>query len=181
MFKNTNSGYGLISITLHWLSAFTVIGLFALGFWMVDLNYYSEWYRTGPHIHKSIGILLLLMTIFRLGWRLYNPSPSIIANNKTETALAHLAHAALYILLLVIMLSGYLISTADGRGIDIFEWFTLPSLGQLFPEQEDISGLVHEYAAYSVIGLALLHAIAALKHHFISKDNTLKRMLTPNK
>ena len=74
-------------------------------------------------------------------------------------------------------LSGYLISTADGRGIEVFNWFEVPGLGSFIENQEDLAGQVHEYAAYILIGLSSLHALAALKHHFMNKDNTLKKML----
>lgn len=180
MYKNTTSGYGLISIFIHWLSAIAIIGLFALGYWMVDLNYYSEWYRTGPHIHKSVGLLLLFLTVFRLLWKAFNDKPAALADNKVEAKLGNMAHIVLYLLMLIVMISGYLISTADGRGIEIFNWFTVPSLGELFADQEDLAGEIHEYTAYAIIGLALLHAIAAIKHHFFDRDNTLIRMLKPN-
>lgn len=176
MLKNTHSSYGTVQVYLHWLSALAVFGLFALGFWMVDLNYYSSWYKTAPHIHKSIGLLLLFATLFRIVWKLSQPKVEALSNNKLEALAGHVAHIALYALLLVVMTSGYLISTADGRGIDIFNWVTIPSLGELFADQEDIAGIVHEYAAYTIIALALLHALAALKHHFINKDQTLTRM-----
>lgn len=176
MLKNSNDRYGLISTYLHWLSALLIIGLFAVGYWMVDLNYYSEWYRTAPHYHKSFGLLLLFLTIGRVIWKFTNISPKAITNTKLETTAVKGAHSLLYIGLLTLLISGYLISTADGRGIDFFNVFTLPSLGELFANQEDVAGLIHEYVAYGLIGLALLHAIAALKHHFISKDDTLKRI-----
>lgn len=180
MYKNTLNGYGLIAIIFHWLSALAVIGLFALGYWMVDLSYYSEWYRTGPYIHKSIGLLLLFLTLLRITWKVANVKPIVIAQNKLEAKTAQFAHTILYLLMLVIMISGYLISTADGRGIEVFTWFTVPSAGELFNEQEDIAGLIHEYSAYAVIAFVVLHAVAALKHHFINRDNTLTRMLKPN-
>ena len=82
----------------------------------------------------------------------------------------------LYGLLLVLMCSGYLISTADGRAISVFNWFDVPALGELFSNQEDISGLIHEYVAYILISIAVLHALAAIKHHVIDKDATLTRM-----
>lgn len=179
MYKNTKKGFGLVSILIHWLSAIAIIGLFALGYWMVDLDYYSEWYRTGPYIHKSIGLLLLLVTVFRFFWKLLNDKPSALTDSKSEAKVSSIAHLLLYALMLVVLISGYLISTADGRGIEVFTWFTVPSLGELFVDQEDIAGLIHEYAAYIIIGLALLHALAALKHHFIDRDNTLTRMLKP--
>ena len=87
----------------------------------------------------------------------------------------------MYAILLALFASGYLISTEDGRGIDVFTWFTVPSLGALFENQADIAGQVHFYAAWSLIIIAAVHAIAALKHHFINKDNTLRKMIGASK
>ncbi|MCV2885075.1 cytochrome b [Aestuariibacter sp. AA17] len=179
MLKNSNSGYGWVSITLHWLTALTVIGLFAVGYWMVDLNYYSEWYQTAPHYHKSVGLLLAAVTLFRLAWKIQQPSPQLLGA-RWEKHLAKLGHIAFYILLFSLFMSGYLISTADGRSIEVFNWFSVPSMGEWIANQEDIAGEIHEWLAYSIIGLALLHALAALKHHVINKDNTLVRMLSPS-
>ena len=87
----------------------------------------------------------------------------------------------LYLAIFIIIASGYFISTADGRAINVFQWIQLPSFGELFSNQEDISGTVHTYVAYSVVFAAVLHAAAALKHHFIDKDKTLMRMLGQRK
>ena len=70
-----------------------------------------------------------------------------------------------------------MISTADGRGIEVFNWFEVPALPALIEQQEDVAGLVHYWLATSLIVLAGVHALAALKHHFINKDKTLLRML----
>ena len=174
--KNTTQNYGWVAKSLHWMSAVVVIGMFASGWWMVELNYYSDWYRTAPFIHKSIGVLLLLLTLLRLCWKANNMSPDAVGN-AFEQFMAKAAHTVLYLLIVVICVSGYLISTADGRGIEVFNWFVLPSFGELFSQQADIAGLIHKFSAYGLMGLVLLHALAALKHHFIDKDNTLKRML----
>jgi cytochrome b561 len=80
-------------------------------------------------------------------------------------------------LIIALFASGYLISTADGRSIDVFNWFSVPAMGEFFENQEDIAGDAHFYIAWSVIVLAIIHALAALKHHFISNDDTLKQML----
>jgi len=74
-------------------------------------------------------------------------------------------------------MSGYMISTADGRPISVFNWFDIPALPALIEQQEDIAGEIHFISATTLITLSLLHAAAALKHHFIDKDNTLRRML----
>ena len=177
MYKNTTQGYGRITKLLHWLSAIAIFVLFGLGFWMVDLTYYSEWYRTAPHWHKSVGILLLIATLLRLVWRKINIKPDAIDTHSAVVRKStHIAHFMLYGLLLVLMCSGYLISTADGRAISVFNWFDVPALGELFSNQEDISGLIHEYVAYILISIAVLHALAAIKHHVIDKDATLTRM-----
>jgi cytochrome b561 len=76
-----------------------------------------------------------------------------------------------------VMISGYLISTADGRAISVFGWFEVPALITSIPDQEDIAGLIHEYLAWGLVIFSGLHALAALKHHFIDRDPTLKRML----
>ena len=73
--KNSEDAYGWVAILLHWLVAVTIIGLFALGFWMVDLSYYDPWYRQGPDIHRSVGILLFMAMVLRLVWRLLSPPP----------------------------------------------------------------------------------------------------------
>jgi cytochrome b561 len=74
------------------------------------------------------------------------------------------------------MISGYLISTADGRPISVFGWFEVPALITGIPNQEDRAGDVHFYAAWALVILAALHALAAFKHHLIDRDDTLRRM-----
>lgn len=178
MWKNTEQAYGRLAKTLHWLSALTVLGLFALGYWMVDLTYYSPWYKTAPHWHKSIGLILLFITTFRLTWRFYNPPPKQLSSlSVREKKTSAVAHIAIYALLFMVMSSGYLISTADDRAIEVFNWFSVPAFGELFANQADIAGLAHKYIVYGLMILSVLHSAAALKHHFIDKDATLKRML----
>jgi cytochrome b561 len=86
-------------------------------------------------------------------------------------------HITLYVAIFLMFLTGYLISTADNRGIDVFNWFTVPALGAFFENQEDIAGNIHEWLSYSLIGLAVIHLLAALKHHYVDKNDVLKRML----
>lgn len=176
--KNTARHYGWASIALHWIVALAVFGLFGLGFWMVDLTYYSAWYRTAPDIHKSVGLLLFLVMLGRLAWRLSSPPPAALASHGPLTRLAARAgHGLLYLLLFGVMASGYLISTADGRPISVFGLVDVPALPALMEQQEDVAGAVHRYLAWGLVALAAVHALAALKHHFIDRDATLLRML----
>lgn len=175
--RNRHDGWGAIAIALHWLTAITVIFMFALGLYMTGLDYYDPWYRKGPDLHRSIGVLLFVVVVLRLLWRLVGPTPAPLPEHKPwERLLAAAVHIMLYLLLLTLMISGYLITTADGSSIEVFGWFSVPATftGE---HQEDYAGAVHLFLAWTVIGLALLHAAAALKHHFLDRDRTLRRML----
>jgi cytochrome b561 len=153
-----------------------VFTLFGVGLWMVDLDYYSSWYQTAPTWHKSIGILLAIATIARFVWKTFTKSPPI-EGAVWEKFAAKAAHGLMYLLLLTLFTSGYLISTEDGRAISVFGWFDVPSLGKLFNNQADLAGQIHYWVAVSLMALVAVHAAAALKHHFIDKDNTLRKML----
>jgi len=111
-------------------------------------------------------------------WRFKQITPRHIeSHNAFEVKAGKSLHTLLYWLIFIIMIAGYLISTADGRGIDVFEFITVPAYGAIIENQADVAGLAHKWLAYLLIALASLHALAALKHHFIDKDNTLNRII----
>ncbi len=179
LWKNSQHQYGVVSKALHWLSALTVFALFGLGYWMVGLNYYSEWYQLAPHWHESIGILLFIATLLRLFWRKTAGKLEVISSHSgLERKASSVMTVILYIVLLSVMISGYLI-TSD-KAIAVFDWFNVTPLALSIANQEDIAGALHYYLAYGLICFAILHALAALKHHFIDKDVTLKRMTKLN-
>ena len=176
--KNSPSHYGLISILLHWCMAILIIGLFFVGDYMVDLTYYDPNYRTFPALHKSVGIIVFFLLLSRIVWHLNVGLPSPIASLKVwEIRASWVVHKILYLLILLTTVSGYLISTAKGQGIEVFGLFTLPALPISIPQQEDIAGDIHDTVAHALVFLALFHAAAGLKHHFFDKDATLRRML----
>lgn len=176
--RNTRERYGLMAVSLHWIMAVGVIGTAIAGLWMTGLDYYSPWYQTAPFWHKSVGIVLAALIILRLLWRWANPSPAALSHHQRwEVVLAKVIHSLLYVLLLVIVISGYLISTAKGRGVSVFGWFEAPALVTGLPSQADRAGFVHYWLGVTLLGLVGLHALGALKHHFLDHDNTLRRML----
>lgn len=176
--RNSEVTYGWVAILLHWVVAVAIVGLFVLGFWMVDLSYYDPWYRQGPDIHRSVGIVLFLVMVFRIGWRVVNPAPRPLANHRRwEILAAHAAHFLLYLLIFVAMASGYLISTADGSSIHVFGVFEVPSVTGQIKGMEDTAGLVHYWSTWALVALAGIHALGALKHHLIDRDKTLRRMI----
>ncbi|RUR40734.1 cytochrome b [Vreelandella populi] len=178
MWRNTRMRWGVVSIFFHWLSALVTIGLFVLGWWMTGLGYYDSWYNLGPWVHRSIGILLLLATVARIIWRLMQATPAG-EGSRLEKLAAHVGHIALYVILLLVMGSGYLISTANGRSISVFGWFDVPALVYGLPNQASIAGDIHWYSALTLVILAAGHALAAFKHHWINKRDTLIRMINP--
>ena len=176
--KNTNERYGLIAIMLHWLMALTIFGLFGLGLYMVELSYYDAWYRGSLELHKAIGVILIAALGLRIVWRHYSKPPTDIKTNSNKVnQAAKWAHRILYLILVALLISGYLISTADGRSIDVFGLFDVMAMPAVHEQQEDIAGIIHWGLAWTLIAMVGLHVAAALKHHFINKDDTLKRIL----
>lgn len=180
MWKNTRRGWGLTSILLHWTSALAVIGLFALGWWMTGLDYYDRWYNLGPWWHRSVGMLLLLATLLRLGWRAAQPTPEA-RGQRLERLAARLGHVGLYVLMLVVLISGYLISTAEGQGIQVFDLVEVPALISDLPDQATLAGRIHWYSALALMLLSAGHALAALKHHWVDRSDVLARMIDPRR
>ncbi|HHI0775667.1 TPA: cytochrome b [Klebsiella pneumoniae] len=176
--KNTHTAFGLISIALHWLTAIAVYVMFSLGLWMVTLGYYDVWYHKAPDLHKGIGILLMMGLMIRIVWRVLSPPPAALKSySRLTRAGAGIAHLFLYAALLTIVISGYLISTADGKTIDVFGMFEVPATLTDEAFQADLAGTIHLWAAWSVVVVSVMHGLMSVKHHIIDKDETLLRML----
>ena len=175
---NTHSSYGLVMKLFHWFSVPIVVGMFALGLWMHDLDYDHPWYITAPNVHRSVGVLFVSFTLLRFFWRFKGSPPKSISTHKSwEKILAKIAQYLMYGILFLMLPTGYLITTAKGQGLDVFNWISIPSLLNNIENLENIAGDMHEILAFTLISIAGVHASAALKHHFIDKDSTLKRML----
>lgn len=176
--KNTKARYGWLSIVLHWLLAIVLIGMYFGGDYMVDLSYYDTWYHRAPNIHKEVGIVIGVLMVFRLLWNMFQIKPEAIGDDKAIVKLlAKLTHHILYLLVFVAVTSGYLISTSKGKGVNVFDFFEVPALFSIDAKGVDFIGLIHEWTTFGFILLVGVHAGAAFLHHFLYKDNTLKRML----
>ncbi|HXH01736.1 MAG TPA: cytochrome b [Candidatus Competibacteraceae bacterium] len=178
MLKNTEQGYGLVARVLHWLLALLLTGLFALGWYMTELDYYHPWYHAAPEWHRSVGVVTFLLILVRLGWTLANPKPRLPASMRPwQRVAATGGHHLLYLLMILVPLSGYLISTADGHALDVLGLFEIPALFGPVQGMEAMAGWVHYLLAFGAAWLVLVHALAALKHQFIDRDRTLTRMI----
>ena len=174
--RNTETAYGWVTIILHWLMALLVFAMFGLGLYMVELTYVDAWYKAAPALHISVGVILMLLFIVRLLWRLSNPVPEIYGQSF-EKVMGLLVHRLHYIFMFILMLSGYLMVTADGRGIAVFTWFEVPALWNIEQASAVFLGKAHRVLAWAFMGFVALHTAAALKHHWLDKDRTLLRML----
>lgn len=172
---DTRNSFGIVTRVVHWAMAIAIFALFALGYWMVELTYYDPWYTTAPYIHKAVGIVVMGALVARFAWRIVNEKPSDADLKPIEQTVSRVVHWGFYPLLAALMVSGYLISTPDGRPIDVFGVFQMPAI-VIAKGIEDEAGRVHEILAWATIVLAVLHAGAALKHHFVDRHDTLIRI-----
>lgn len=173
--RDTREGYGVTSRVLHWTMALTIFAMFALGLWMVTLDYYNPYYHSAPDLHKGVGVLLLVALVLRFAWRLSNTKPDDGDLSPIERTASRVVHWGFYPLLLSLIVSGYLMSTADGKPVDVFGLFSVPSPGDN-KGLEDTAGAVHEWLAYIVIAVAAVHAAGAIKHHVFDGGRSLARM-----
>ena len=178
MMHDKEDRYGLIARLFHWSTAVLIFGLIGLGWYMVGLSYYDPLYHDSLSWHKALGMILLLLVILRLAWTFATPRPRPSPDlSMTEEIASAIVHAALRVALVVIPVSGYLMSTAAGDPVSVFGWFDIPALVSIPDGWRDVVNGVHVFAAYGTGAVALLHAAAALKHRFVDKDGVLGRML----
>ena len=169
--------YTPIAIALHWLMALAIIGMFTLGFYMADLPLSPNKLKLFSW-HKWAGISIFLLAIVRLGWRVaYRPPRLPEHMGRAEQLIARAGHRLLYVLMFAIPLSGWLMSSAKGVQTVYFGVLPIPDLLEKNKELGDLLQTVHWglnlLLAVTVIG----HVAAALKHHFVDKDDVLIRML----
>ena len=181
MFKNTSKSYGLISIIFHWSTAFLMIGLFILGIYMVDFDYYHPWYHLGPWWHIGLGFIVFVITIFRLSWFQFNPKPLANPNHKPwERKLSTFIRHALYYLIILLTITGFLSASYKGEAVNIFDIISIPSL---FTTDDEFWVMLIDQSHFIIAlvwcALVILHILGALKHQFIDRDKILNRIIIP--
>lgn len=175
--KNSGTRFGIVAIALHWLVAFLIIGLLALGLYMVTLPISLEKLRLYGW-HKEYGLLVLFLALFRIIWRLCNQLPELESLPWLEKIAARSMHWAFYLFMFAMPITGWLITSAAGLPASFFGLFTLPNLVAPGEQSRILFQWVHHWLGYALIAAILLHTAAALKHHFINRDNILRRMVS---
>lgn len=169
--------YTTTAITLHWLVAIGLAGTFALGFYMADLSLSPTKLKLYSY-HKWAGITLLLLVVARLAWRAgHKPPPLPSGMSALQQWGAHAGHIALYVLMLAIPLTGWLMSSAQGFTVVWFGVVPLPDLVARNKELGIALAQAHMVLNYSLLAVVCIHIAAAFKHHFIDRDGLLARMM----
>jgi cytochrome b561 len=189
--------YTKTAVILHWLIALGIFGMFALGWFMADIPkeapkqtlfdifdlgifHWTTAEEVSPrsfyfNLHKSFGVTILALIILRVLWRIGHKPPAILTSYKAwERKLATGAHHLLYLLMLALPVSGVIMAVYSKYGI---KWFGMDfikgldnnDMREIFKEAHEIIGLI-------MVAILVLHILGALKHKFIDKDDTLKRM-----
>jgi cytochrome b561 len=168
--------YTTTAVALHWLVAVLIVCGFTLGLSMVPLPLSKrklEWYS----LHKSIGITVFLLTCLRFLWRISHTPPPLPPMPQWQRRATVVTHVALYVLLLLIPVSGWLYSSATGVQVAYLGLVPLPDL---VPKDRAVAAVLracHVTLNFTLLGLVCVHAAAALMHHFVDRDTVLWRML----
>ena len=175
--RNSRTQWGVVSQFIHWISAALIVGMVVLGVIMVDLPLGVQKLELYA-LHKSIGIVILAFTAARLAWRLSGTRPVLLGPSRPyERVLAHAVHVSFYIVLIAMPLTGWLMSSAANFSVSVFGLFTLPDLVAPDKALGDTFEAAHSWLAWVLIGLVALHVAGALKHHFVLRNDTLRRTI----
>ena len=180
--------YTPVAITLHWVLALLIIMMIFMGWYMEDLREALlrgeatiQQVQSVYNTHKTIGLIILAMSLFRLYWRLTHPGPGLPDGMKAwERTAAHATHWAFYAIMIGMPIGGWIAASATPFPTLLFNDpnLVLPKLP--VPQTEEfaeLSGSAHGAGAWAIFALLALHVGAALKHQFVARDNLLARMI----
>lgn len=194
----TSNQYTKTAKILHWLIALGIFGMFALGWFMSDIPkeaakqsvfdifdlgifHWTSAEEVSPrsfyfNVHKSFGVTIFALIIIRILWRLTHTPPALLASYKAiERKLANGAHRLLYLLMLILPLSGVIMAVYSKYGI---KWFGMDFIKGLDNNpMREIFKSAHEIIGLVMIAIIVIHILGALKHQFIDKDETMDRIL----
>ncbi|MGH8274719.1 MAG: cytochrome b [Gammaproteobacteria bacterium] len=175
--RDTQDRWGAVTQWLHWSVAGLILALIALG-WLARLAPLTPGKITLFYWHKSLGMLVLALVLIRLGWRAGNrPPPLPEGLPRWEAPLARATHVALYLLILLMPISGWLLNSASGIPFKIFWTIPLPAITPVSASLEHVFSLLHLAGFSALAALLIGHIAAALRHHFLLHNAIFVRML----
>jgi cytochrome b561 len=179
--RNTGERYGAVAIALHWAMTLLLLALIGLGWYLVRLPDVGYDTRKIYLIltHKELGILALTLALARLAWRVGQALPALTETLPDwQKVAARLVHLCLYALMFALPVTGWLMSSAAGFPVSLLDLFDLPDLVAKDDYFFQMFVQAHKWSGYALIALTVVHAGAALTHHFVNKDETLMKMLS---
>lgn len=175
--RNAADRWGAVSVVLHWSIAAAILFMGALGIYMKGLPIGADKIALYA-LHKSIGMTLLVLVLARLVWRLFAGRPLLPPGMPAwQRWLSRISHALLYLLLLAMPIAGWVMNSAANFPLRWFDLFTIPAIVEPSRELRRAAGDAHETLFWILMLLVMVHVGAALKHHFIDRDNVLRSML----
>ena len=179
LLQNTEQRYGAVALALHWLMAAVLVALLAMGVYMASLPDVGFDTRKIVLIlyHKQLGLLALVLAALRLAWRVGSLLPSLVQTlPEWQKVTARFVHLSFYGLMFALPITGWLMSSATGIPVSLFGLFDLPDLVPYSDRSFRALVATHKWLGYALIVCIAVHAGAALRHHFLLKDETLTKM-----
>jgi cytochrome b561 len=174
--RSTETHWSLPSRALHWVTVLLLLVQVPLGAFMDDLPKGAQKVRVFA-LHKSIGLTILALVLLRVLWRLLDQRPAKVPMPQWQSRASTTLQFMLYVLLFAVPLSGWAMNSAAGFPLQWFGLFNLPALTAADKGLHELLEALHGWFAWTLVVLATGHGAAALKHHFIDKDHTLRAML----
>src|SRR5215467_14151477 len=178
--QNSEARYGTLAMALHWLMALLLSALVVLGLYMTKLPDvgFDTWKIGLILYHKQLGILALMLVALRIVWRVGSVLPHLPETLPDwQKVAARFVHLCFYALMLALPVTGWLMSSATGIPVSVLGLFTLPDLVPYDDRLFHALVEVHRSLGYALIVFMAAHIGAALRHHLLLRDNTLKKML----
>jgi cytochrome b561 len=169
--------YTRTAMLLHWLIAVLLLGQFLFGWYLTGIPRGIPERGYFVNLHKSTGLVIGVLVLLRIAWRLsHTPPPLPQTVPGWQRTAARVSHVLLYVLMLAMPLSGYIASNFSKWGVKIFNTFTLPPWGSDDKQIYAFFNQAHQILSWALLGLILLHVLAALKHALLDRDEILFRM-----
>lgn len=175
-YREPDIHWNRVTRILHWIIGLLIVGMGLVGLFMTQMDPSMAKLKVYA-LHKSCGIIVLVLVALRLLWRLAHRAPPPVPQPRWQRIAAQAMHGLLYVLMFAIPLAGWLYNSAANFPLQWFGLVQIPSIWPADPQVKHLAHALHEYGFWALMALVALHAAAAIKHHFIDKDETLRRML----
>lgn len=175
--RNTSAEFGMVSKVLHWLIAVLMISLIVIGWYTSGLDDETVLYWRMLDLHITLGLSVFVLFFIKVIWMVLSPNPDFVSGlSSWERLAARIVHGFFMVAIALIPVAGFLYVTSDGEPVNLYDLVEIPDIGSYSKTVRNVFYDMHMYAAYGCATLIVIHIMAALKHHFIDLDDTLRRI-----